>query len=239
MARTVKEEEYAVKRKEILDAAQHLIYTKGYEQMSIQDILNELKISKGAFYHYYASKQDLLEASIDRMVEEVEPIIFPIVKDPQLPTLEKLHRFFDTSARWKTARKEYLLALMQGWYADENVLVREKSQARMIKHFSPMLTSIIRQGIAEGVMNTPFPDQTADMAFALLISMGNAYMGLLSDNSPTHNGLRRAVDLVNAYNHALERMLGTPPGSLNLVDMSVLREWFEPSTELATSTVAG
>ncbi len=42
MARTVKEEEYAVKRKEILDAAQRLVYTKGYEQMSIQDILNEL-----------------------------------------------------------------------------------------------------------------------------------------------------------------------------------------------------
>ena len=38
MARTVKEEDYAVKRKEILDVAQRLVYTKGYEQMSIQDI---------------------------------------------------------------------------------------------------------------------------------------------------------------------------------------------------------
>src|SRR5512139_4236345 len=99
MARTVKEETYTVKRNEILDAAQRLVYAKGYEQMSIQDILNQLKISKGAFYHYFDSKGDLLEALIERMRQEVEPIILPIVDDPDLPTFDKLHRCFDTAAR--------------------------------------------------------------------------------------------------------------------------------------------
>ena len=226
MARTVKEEEYAVKRKEILDAAQRLIYTKGYEQMSIQDILNELKISKGAFYHYFNSKNDLLEALIDQMTEEAEPIIAPIANDPNLPALEKLHRFFDTAARWKTARKEYLLLLMEGWYVDENALMREKAQNRMIEHFSPMLAGIIRQGIAEGVMNSSFPDQMASLAFALLVSMGYAYMDLLSKNATTHQELQRAVDLVEAYNVALERMLGAAVRFDQLVDAGTLKEWF-------------
>ena len=53
MARIVKEEVRAVKRNEILDAASRFIYTTGYEQMTIQDILDELQISKGAFYHYF------------------------------------------------------------------------------------------------------------------------------------------------------------------------------------------
>ena len=48
MARIVKEEAYTGKRNVILDVAQRLIYTKGYEQMTIQDILAELQISKGA-----------------------------------------------------------------------------------------------------------------------------------------------------------------------------------------------
>lgn len=234
MARVVKEQEHAVKRKDILDAAQRLVYTRGYEGMSIQDILNDLQMSKGAFYHYYASKQALLEALIDRMVEEAEPIILPIAQDPQLPALEKLHRFFDTAARWKTARKDYLLALMQGWYADENVLVREKAQTRMIKHFSPMLADIIRQGLAEGVMNTRFPDQTADMAFALLVNMGDTYMDLLSDNSSSQNGLQRALDLVDAYNDALERMLGAATGSLHLVGRAILEDWFAPQSAAVT-----
>jgi len=226
VARTVKEEDYAVKRKEILGAAQRLIYTKGYEQMSIQDLLNELKISKGAFYHYFKSKNDLLEALIDQITEEAEPIIAPIANDPNLPALEKLHRFFDTAARWKTARKEYLLLLMEGWYVDENALMREKAQNRMIEHFSPMLAGIIRQGIAEGVMNSAFPDQMASLTFALLVSMGYAYMDLLSKNAITHQELQRATNLVEAYNVALERMLGAASGSISLVDAGTLKEWF-------------
>jgi AcrR family transcriptional regulator len=234
MARVVKEQEHAVKRKEIIDAAQRLVYTKGYDQMSIQDILNDLKISKGAFYHYYASKQALLEALIDQMVQDAEPVILPIVQDRQLSGLEKVHGMFDASARWKTARKDYLLALMQGWYADENVLVREKTQTRMIKHFAPMLADIIRQGVAEGVMNTPFPDQIADMAFALLVNMGDTYMDLLFGNLPGQSSLQKALDLVSAYNDALERMLGAATGSLHLVDRAVLQDWFAPQSATIT-----
>jgi len=62
MARVIKEQEHAERRNEILDVAQKLVYTRGYEQMSIQDILDALGISKGAFYHYFDSKQALLEA---------------------------------------------------------------------------------------------------------------------------------------------------------------------------------
>lgn len=88
MARIVKEQEYAARRNAILDVAQRLVYTKGYEQMAIQDILDELEISKGAFFHYFNSKQMLLEAIIERMRDEVAQIITPIVHDPHLPALE-------------------------------------------------------------------------------------------------------------------------------------------------------
>ncbi len=227
MARTVKEEVYTVKRNEILDAAQRLVYTKGYEQMSIQDILNDLRISKGAFYHYFDSKGDLLEALVERMVHEAEPVILPIVQNPQLSALEKLHGMFNASARWKTARKDYLMSLMLVWYADENTLIRHKAYARMIKHFSAMLAEIIRQGVAEGVMTSTFPDQIADMAFTLLLAMGDTLIELLK--SHPQDSLQRAIDLGCAFNDALERMLGAATGSVNLVDVAILEDWFGPS----------
>ncbi len=228
MARTVKEEDYAVKRNEILDATQRLIYSKGYEQMSIQDILNELQISKGAFYHYFGSKGDLLEALIERMVHEVEPLILPIVDDPQRSALEKMHGLFNASARWKTARKDYLMSLMRVWYADENALVRHKTYTRMLKYISTWLAAIIRQGIAEGVMATPHPDQIGEMVLVLMENMGNTFMDLLLADSSGAGGLQRAIELATAYNVALERMLGAASGSLNLVDVAILKEWFEP-----------
>ena len=84
MARIVNKEEYEMRRNEILDAALRLVYTKGYEQMSIQDILAEVHISKGAFYHYFDSKQALLEAMIERMARQVIQLLVPIVQDEHL-----------------------------------------------------------------------------------------------------------------------------------------------------------
>ena len=79
MVRVVKES--SVRRNEILDVAQQLVFTKGYEQMTIQDILDGLHISKGAFYHYFDSKGDLLEALVERMASDGMRLLLPIVED--------------------------------------------------------------------------------------------------------------------------------------------------------------
>lgn len=226
MARKVHEEKYTVKRKEILDAAQRLVYTKGYEQMSIQDILNELKISKGAFYHYFDSKNALLEALIDQMREEALPIIMPIVNAPDLLALEKLHRFFDTAARWKTARKDYILSLVRVWYADENALLRQKIQASQIKWATPLLGKIVCQGVQEGVFNTAFPDQIGELVLSLLYHIGDAMVELIFSSEEREIELAHAEKMVAAYNDSLERLLGAPAGSINLIDRENLKVWF-------------
>src|SRR5437763_4687623 len=126
MTRIVKA--HAVRRNEILDVAGRLIYTKGYEQMTIQDILDGLQISKGAFYHYFGSKQELLEAVLARIMDVVEQLLLTIVHDPHLSTLEKFQRFCATLARWKTSQSTLPLALLRVWDKDDNAIVREKVQ---------------------------------------------------------------------------------------------------------------
>jgi len=226
MARTVKEDEYAVKRNEILDVAQRLVYTKGYEQMSIQDILDDLKISKGAFYHYFESKNDLLEALVDQMLLEAEPVVRPIVDDPNLTALEKLHRLFDTSARWKSARKDYILSLVRVWYADENAIIRQKIQTHGIRWTTPLIDRIIQQGIEEGVFNTGFPDQIGELVLSMLYHVGDAMVEMIFSSESKEIELAHAEKLMAAYNNALERVLGAPTGSLNLVDRESLKVWF-------------
>ena len=90
MARMIKREEYDLRRNNIIEAAGRLVYTKGYEQMSIQDILDDVHISKGAFYHYFSSKQALLEALIEQMALQVIQLLVPIIQDDRLPAPEKL-----------------------------------------------------------------------------------------------------------------------------------------------------
>ena len=229
MARIVKQEEYDLRRNKILDTAQRLVYTKGYEQMSIQDILAEVQISKGAFYHYFTSKQALLEALISRMADQGMQVMAPIMQDDTLPATEKLLRAFDSASRWKTARKDYLLSLVKIWYADENAILRLKSQAAVISLVTPLLTDIIRQGIDEGVFHTHYPEQSCELVFTMLLSMGESMIKLLIQPEPNPQVLHYLQLLTASYQEAMERILGANPGSLPLFDPSLLKEWFPPS----------
>jgi len=226
MARIVKEEDYAARRNQILDAAQRFVYIKGYEQMTIQDILDELHISKGAFYHYFDSKGAVLEALVERMVvEEAMPLLIPIVQDSTLPALEKLNRYFSTAAGWKIAQKTLMLELLRVWLADENAIVRQKLYAMSAKMVMPSLTQIIHQGIWEGVLTTPYPDQVGEVVYSLLQSLGDAFGELLL----SYEGERadsRLEAILAAYTDALERVLGAPRASIVIIDEATLKESF-------------
>jgi AcrR family transcriptional regulator len=232
MPRIVKEEEYAVRRNEILDATQRLVYTKGFGQMTIQDILDDLQISKGAFYHYFDSKHALLEALTERLQDEADELLIRITQDVHLSALEKLDRYFSTAARWKTAQKTYLLALLRVWYTDDNAIVRQKVFATAVKRITPLLSAIIRQGIQEGVLTTPFPDQVGEVVLSLVQSLGDTYARMLLSPEAEGGDLQRMERISAAYSDALERVLGAPSGSLHLIDAATLEEWFPPQEKL-------
>ncbi len=226
MARIVKEEEYAGKRNAILDVAQRLIYTKGYEQMTIQDMLDDLQISKGAFYHYFDSKQAVLEALVERIGEEVLQFLLPIVRDPGLPALDKFRRYLATLNRWKIGQKAFFLALLRVWYADDNAIVRQKLRTAAIREIAPLLTEIIRQGIQEGVMTANYPDQVGEVIASLAQDAGETIGALLLSFDAERDDMQRVERTVAVYTDAIERVLGVPPGALSLVDDQTLKEWF-------------
>ena len=63
-----------VTEERILDTAQHLFLEKGYENTTIQDIVNELGgLTKGAVYHHFKSKEEIMDAVSDRMFFENNP----------------------------------------------------------------------------------------------------------------------------------------------------------------------
>ena len=227
MARIVKQEEYDLHRNSILDAAQRLVYTKGYDQMSIQDILAVVQISKGAFYHYFGSKQDLLEALIGRMADQAMLVMAPIMQDKSLSATERLLRSFDTASRWKAARKDYLLNLVKIWYADDNAVLRLKSQAMIIALVTPLLTDVIRQGIEDGEFHTRYPEQACQLIFSMLLSMGESMIKRLVQPDP--GVVHYLRELTASYQEAMERILGAAPGSLPIFDPAILEEWF-PTT---------
>ncbi len=208
-----------VRRNEILDTAERLMANKGYEQMTIQDIVDELQIAKGTVYHYFNSKEAVLGALVERMGEQMEQLIIPILADPTLSALEKLLRYFSASDQWKGAHRSFVLTFTRFWYADENAIVHRKLLRDGMKRYVPYLSQIIRQGITEGVFTTAYPDQTARMMIALRQDFGDAIADAFlsaQDQSIDHSLI---TQMTVATADALERLLGAnrsacrPPGS--------------------------
>lgn len=228
MARTVKKEVYVEKRNEILNVAQRLVYTKGYERMTIGNILAELQISSGAFYHYFDSKPAILAAIIEHMREASEKPLLPIVYDPHLTALEKLQAFFSTIDNLRMAHKADVAALGRVWYNDDNAIVRQKVDEAVVKQRAPLLTAIVRQGVEEGVFTTPYPDQAGEIILALLQGMGNTHARLLLFPEAELDEAQRAEAIVTthaAYMTAIERLLGAPPHALARTDAQIARLW--------------
>jgi AcrR family transcriptional regulator len=245
MARRLKENEYLTRRNEILAATRRLVYTKGYEQMTIQDILDDLQISKGAFYHYFNSKGDVLEALVEHMVtDEVLPIVQPIVADSSLSAIEKLERYFAAGLNWKTTQKPLMLAILRVWLADENAIVRQKMFSATVKQVTPLLAGIIRQGVNEGVFTSRYPEQTCHVLIYILQGLSDTILQLFVASEADLSSAQvesTVTSYADALSDAMERVLGAPAGSLKLIDPETLKEWFVsseetiPSPDLATA----
>jgi len=230
MARTVKPLEREAKRRDILDAAHRLVTTKGYERMTIQDILAQLEISSGAFYHYFRSKPEVLEALVDRIREESGAPLLRIVRDPALSAGEKLRAFFDTLDQLRLARQATVIALLQVWYTDANAVVRQKVEAATTVWRVPLINEIARQGVREGLFSTPFPDLAGEVVLALTNGLGTAHarlmLAFMGDRVPDEpRFIDEALGLHAAFADAIERVLGAPPATLRQGDAATAALW--------------
>jgi AcrR family transcriptional regulator len=226
VARTVNPQKHAVRRDAFVDAALRLIQTKGYEQMSIQDVLDACEASRGAFYHYFDSKTGLLDAAMERMLDTGTAIAQQVLADPAMNATEKFGAVFSNIASWKNARRELMVQLLQIWYSDENAIVREKLRRGMAERMTPVLAEIIRQGCAEGVFMVLSAEDAAQICIALIQGTqevaADLYLRRDQHTIPLEAVERKFASFADAY----ARVLGAPPGSLTLVDEETIRLWF-------------
>ncbi|MGD1033496.1 MAG: TetR/AcrR family transcriptional regulator [Candidatus Dormibacteria bacterium] len=231
MARTVNVETRAIRREAFVETGLRLIQTKGYEQMSVQDVLDDLDVSRGAFYHYFSSKRELLEAVVDHVVAAALAAVEPIAADQQLPAIARMEGIFTGIAGWKAERRELMLALVRVWYSDDNVLTRDKLRLHLGGSLVPMLAGIIREGAEQGVMSAGSPEGAARAIVSLLLGAQDTAIELFVARQEGTISVESVVSTMAGYTEAFERILGIPPGSMTLLDENTLRLWFGSGAE--------
>ncbi|WPK10910.1 TetR/AcrR family transcriptional regulator [Lysinibacillus louembei] len=198
--RIVKEHEE--RRTEILNTAQTLFATKGYTKTTINDILQAIGIAKGTFYHYFKSKEEVLDAIIERIIQADVAKAQHIASDSTLSAMEKIFAILLAQAPQQDPYKEQLI---EHFHQPDNAEMHQKSLVQAIVHLSPILTEVIEQGIEENIFHTNYPQETVEF---LLVSAQVIFDDGFFQWQPEEM-LQRAT----AFVQLIERALGAKEGS--------------------------
>ena len=145
----------------ILEAATRLFIEKGYEHTSIQDIISNLGgLSKGAIYHHFKSKEDILEAVTDKMTEESNKILEKIRDREDLTGKEKMKMIFKESV----GRSDMDDLFAVGPDLSNNPRLLFSTFRDTLDNVAPFyIRPIIEQGIADGTIQTDYPAALSEL----------------------------------------------------------------------------
>ena len=120
--------EHDERKNEIIDTASHIFAQKGYDKTSVNDILNAIGIAKGTFYHYFKSKEEVLDAVIAKATELIVERVEAVADNSGLAPEDKLLSVF-MAMRIENQMEEGFLEEM---HRPENALMHQKSLVSII-----------------------------------------------------------------------------------------------------------
>ena len=220
--------EHEERRHEILDAAQHLFYTQGYADTPVSAILEAVGVAKGTFYHYFKGKEDVLDQLVERSLAQVVPAAQEIADTPGRDPLDKLLGVFGLVSNWKMENRELMLEMVRVFYRDENILLRTKVYRTSRRYMAPVMGRIIAEGVESGVFNTPHPHHAANIVFRISESMGDDMYELILRLGQDPQSADALLEHIEAFETALERIIGAPEGSLHIVNRELLEHFASP-----------
>ncbi|MGG4103194.1 TetR/AcrR family transcriptional regulator [Paenibacillus lautus] len=190
------------RRNEILDAADELFGQKGFDGTSTNDILEKVGIARGTLYHHFKSKEDIMDALIDRYSDGLLDAAQVIAADKTIPVVERIIRVVMAMNLSGGSSKE----IMEHIHKPQNALMHQKIQKVIINGLPPILTAIILEGIEQGMFSTPFPYECMEMVVIYANTVFDDDMITLTNEE---RGSRMLAFVCN-----VERLLGAASGSL-------------------------
>lgn len=197
--RIVKEAEE--RKNEILDVAEKLFGERGYDATSTNDILKEIGIARGTLYYHFKSKEDILDAMIERMTGSLVAKANEIARKTGVSVLQRLTLMMMAL----NVNNDLGHEIMEQIHKPQNALMHQKMQERLLGGVNPIVTSLIEEGIAQGICQTDYPAEVAEMTLL--------YSNTVFDDLAGYSGDERQRKIA-AFIYNLERLLGMEQNSL-------------------------
>ena len=165
----------ANKKDFILDTAQELFMEQGFDQTSISQILEATQIARGTLYYYFSSKEEIMDAIIERTIERAFTASQAFADNRELTIIERLVGSMAALNLNHQEGKEVLLHLNQ----PQNALLHEKTNQILLERAPQILLPIIQDGIIAGDMRTDYPYESLEMVLTYSLQVfGSSFQAL-------------------------------------------------------------
>lgn len=203
MAKIVKE--FGERRSEIIKVALELFQNQEYEKTSMQDIVNTLGIAKGTIYHYFKSKEALLEAVIESIVEQNLKEMQGLIEKEKGNALQKLKCLVDVGNR--PSQNKNLLDYL---HKPGNAILHSRLLATTLVKQATLYASLIAQGCREGIFKTENPLECAEFILA-----GVQFLTDVGIYPWTQEDIKRRM---KAFPQLIEQLLQASSGSFQFLN---------------------
>ena len=208
-----------LKKIQILDAAEKLFFEKGYEQTSIQDILDALSLSKGGFYHYFDSKQSMLKEICERRaMARFEKLTGELYLSRRSP-IDKLNLLLNQVNLFETESAQFAALILKICYQERDVAIREHTRRIAIEKLIPYINDVVGEGIEDGVLHTRYPMEIGKLALMLAWDVDDAACAMLAEDPHNPERIIPIMEMLNTYRESVETLLGAPFGTLEIFDI--------------------
>ena len=214
-----------LRKQEILRTAEQLFCRKGYEQTSIQDILDQLQTSKGSFYHHFVSKDALLETLCAQRAAQSKEIT---LSETEICSKagDQLNRLLTGMIPFHDEKLAFLLMLLPVFALYEGKRLRISYCDSLRVSFHGPVCDAIEAGIQTGELHCEDPDVYADIIISIVNHLWTAVCDVIIENETKgcETDPAELLHITEQYRTAAERILYLPYGSLVLIDIPQLKD---------------
>lgn len=228
MVRTRDPIAHAASRSAFVDAALSLLRTKGWAAISMEEVLQTTGASKGALYHYFRSKQSLLEAVVDQMADQVVGQMEAAINGSGDDPGTRLSSVFEALSRWKVDRLDMLDAVLRAWQSEANAPARERLRAVMATRIAPLVARCLDPAQSDE------PNEETIELGRVVVAMVQALNDRLADLLLDQQDIRQSRDegrrAVTTVTRAIEAVLHMEAETLTLATPDQLDRIFPDET---------
>ena len=147
------------RRNEILDAAEELFVTKGYDKTSTNDILDRVGIARGTLYYHFKSKEEILNAMIERINDSLIAKAKMIAADTSVPVIDRLVMTIASL----NVETDIGYEIIGEVHKPQNALMHQKMQENLTSKMVPILLELAEEGVRQGLFSMKYPAETIEM----------------------------------------------------------------------------